>query len=44
VGDKIHACRLLVVESEGKRPLGRPSYRWKDNNIYFKEMVRGFMD
>jgi hypothetical protein len=24
--------RLLVGKSEGKRPLGRPRYRWIDNN------------
>jgi hypothetical protein len=24
--------RLLVGKTEGKRPLGRPSSRWEDNN------------
>jgi hypothetical protein len=24
-------CRLLVGKPEGKRPLGRPRYRWVDN-------------
>jgi hypothetical protein len=31
VGEKRNACRLLVGKSEGKRPLGRPRRRWKDN-------------
>jgi hypothetical protein len=29
--EKWDACRLLVGELEGKRPLGRPSRRWIDN-------------
>jgi len=24
-------CRVLVGKPEGKRPLGRPRYRWEDN-------------
>jgi hypothetical protein len=28
-GDRCN--RLLVRKSEGKRPLGRPRHRWKDN-------------
>jgi hypothetical protein len=31
-GGKRDAYRVLVSESEGKRPLGRPSYRWDGNN------------
>jgi hypothetical protein len=27
-GDKRKTCRLLVGKPEGKRPLGRPRYRW----------------
>jgi hypothetical protein len=30
-GEKRNAYRLLVVKPEGKRPLGRPRYRWVDN-------------
>jgi hypothetical protein len=30
-GDKRNAYRLLVGKPEGKRPLGRPRYRWTDN-------------
>ena len=26
-----NACRPLVGKAEGKRPLGRPRRRWKDN-------------
>jgi hypothetical protein len=29
--EKWNACRLLVRKPEGKRPLGRPRYRWVDN-------------
>jgi hypothetical protein len=25
------ACRILVGKPEGKRPLGRPKYKWVDN-------------
>jgi hypothetical protein len=31
LGDKRNAYRTLVGEPEGKRPLGRPRYRWVDN-------------
>jgi hypothetical protein len=27
-----HTNKILVGKSEGKRPLGRPRRRWKDNN------------
>jgi hypothetical protein len=30
MGEKINAYRLLVGQSEGKRPLGRPRHRWVD--------------
>jgi hypothetical protein len=30
-GEKRCAYRVSVGKSEGKRPLGRPRYRWKDN-------------
>jgi hypothetical protein len=30
-GEKMNAYRILVGKPEGKRPLGRPSRRWKDN-------------
>jgi hypothetical protein len=31
MGKKRNVCRLLVGKPEGKRPLGRPKYRWVDN-------------
>jgi hypothetical protein len=31
MGEKRNAYRLLVVKSEGKRPLGRPIHTWVDN-------------
>jgi len=31
MGDRRGAYRLLVGKPEGKRPLGRPRYRWEDN-------------
>jgi hypothetical protein len=31
MGEKRSACRLLVGNPEGKRPLGRPRCRWVDN-------------
>jgi hypothetical protein len=30
-GEKTIAYRILVGKQEGKRPLGRPGYRWDDN-------------
>jgi hypothetical protein len=31
MGEKRNACRLLVGNPEGKRPLGRPRRGWVDN-------------
>jgi hypothetical protein len=28
-GEEEHAYRILVGEPEGKRPLGRPLFRWE---------------
>jgi hypothetical protein len=30
-GEKRNVCKLLVGKQEGKRPLGRPRWRWVDN-------------
>jgi hypothetical protein len=30
-GEKKNACRILIGNPEGKRPLGRPRHRWEDN-------------
>jgi hypothetical protein len=31
MGEKRTAYRIIVGKPEGKRPLGRPRRRWKDN-------------
>jgi hypothetical protein len=31
MGTERNACRILVGKPEGKRPLGRPRRKWKDN-------------
>jgi hypothetical protein len=31
MGEKRNVYRLLVGKPEGKRPLGRPRRKWKDN-------------
>jgi hypothetical protein len=31
MGERRGAYRVLVGKHEGKRPLGRPRYRWEDN-------------
>ena len=34
-----NAYRVSVGRSEGKRPIGRPRYRWEDNiKIYLMEV------
>jgi hypothetical protein len=30
MGEKRNACRVLVGEHEGKRPIQRPRYRWEE--------------
>jgi hypothetical protein len=37
---KRHACRILVVNPEGKSPLERPRRKWVDN---VKMVVRGIV-
>jgi hypothetical protein len=31
MGERRGAYRIFVGKPEGKRPLGRPKYRWEDN-------------
>jgi hypothetical protein len=31
MGTKMNACRILVGNPQGKRPLGRPRRRWVEN-------------
>jgi hypothetical protein len=45
MGEKRNAYRLLVGKPEGKRPLGRPRYRWVDNiRMDFVEVGWGDVD
>jgi hypothetical protein len=42
---KRNAYRILVGKSEGKRPLGRPRYRWVDNiKMDLREVAWDCMD
>jgi hypothetical protein len=44
-GEKRGMYRILVGESEGKRPLGRPRFRWEDNiRIDLQEVGCGGVD
>jgi hypothetical protein len=44
-GVKRNAYRILVVQPEGKRPLGRPRCRWVDNiKMDFREIGCSGMD
>jgi hypothetical protein len=39
--ERVGGYRILVVQPEGKSPLGRPRHRRKDNiKMYFKEIGR----
>jgi hypothetical protein len=40
MGEKRGECRVLVGRPEGKRPLGRPKSRWKDNITIDLQEVR----
>jgi hypothetical protein len=45
MGEKWNACMILVGKPEGKRPLGRPTCRGKDNiQIDLREIGWGGMD
>jgi hypothetical protein len=44
MGTKRNSCRILVVMSEGKRPVGKPKRRWVDNiKMYLREIEWGSM-
>jgi hypothetical protein len=39
------AFRIFIVISDGKTPLGRPQYRWKNNiKMFLKEVGRRGVD
>jgi hypothetical protein len=39
MGERICVYRVLMGKPEGKRPLGRPRHRWKDNiKMAFQEV------
>jgi len=40
LGHRRNAYRVLVEESEGKRPLARPRHRWEDNTKMYLQDVR----
>ena len=45
MGDRRGVYRILLGEPEGKRPLGRPRRRWKDNiKMDLQEVECGGMD
>jgi hypothetical protein len=45
MGERRGKYRVLVGRPEGKRPLGRPKRRWKDNvKIDLQKVGRGGMD
>jgi hypothetical protein len=44
-GEKSTAYSILVGNPEGKRPLGRPRYRWTDDiKMDLREIGRGGVD
>jgi hypothetical protein len=45
MGERRGAYRALVGKPEGRRPLGKPWRRWKDNiKMYLREVAWGGMD
>jgi hypothetical protein len=45
MGERTDAYRILLGRPEGRRPLGRPRRRWKDNiKMDLQEVVRGGID
>jgi hypothetical protein len=45
VGEERNACRVLVENPEGNRPVDKPRRRWEDNiKIHLRELGFGGMD
>jgi len=45
MGEGRGVYRVVLGKPEGKRPLGRPRYRWKDNSkLDFQEVGCGGID
>jgi hypothetical protein len=44
MGERRGSYRVLVGKPEGKRPLGRPSHRWKDITMDVQEVGCGGTD
>ena len=45
IGERRVVSRVLVGKPEGKRPLGRPRYKWEDNiKMDLQEVGCGAMD
>jgi hypothetical protein len=45
MGKSRGAFRIFMGTSDGKRPLGRPQYRWKDNiKMVLREVGRRGVD
>jgi len=43
-GERRSVYRILVGNTEGKRPLGRPRHRWEDNiKVYLQNVGCGDM-
>jgi hypothetical protein len=40
MGKKRNVCKVLAGKPDGKRPLGRPRFRWEDNNKIGKRRGR----
>jgi hypothetical protein len=42
IGETENARRILVVEREGKSPLGRPRHMWENNTVTCSAVCRNY--